>query len=149
MEKNKSNVIEEQIAGLMRQVKERENENSQLILGFERQLDDISADIIQIMDAFIKAEERIKDRCLDQDESAQKAIKQLLVAKKKTEAILDKYQIKRIAFEGGMADYNLCTIIDTEPDSTKEDGYVISIEKEGYLRDGRLIRRADVRIVKN
>ena len=80
----KSNQIEETIANLMKENLERKNESSQSQLVFERKLDDLGADLIQIMDAFEKAEERIKDRGLDQDESSQKAIKQLLLAKRKT-----------------------------------------------------------------
>lgn len=144
-----SNQIEETIANLMKENLERKNESSQSQLVFERKLDDLGADLIQIMDAFEKAEERIKDRGLDQDESSQKAIKQLLLAKRKTEAIFEKYRIKKIVFPDGIANDNYCVITATVPDSDKPEGTIVSIEKQGYLRDGRLIRRADVEIVKN
>ena len=141
--------IEETIARLMKENIERKNDSAQSQLVFERKLDDLGADLIQIMDAFEKAEERIKDRGLDQDESSQKAIKQLLLAKRKTEAIFEKYRIKKIEFPDGIADDNFCEITGTVPDSDKPEGSIVSIGKNGYLRDGRLIRRAEVEIVKN
>lgn len=149
MSKNNNNQIEETIANLMKENIERRNESNQSQLVFERKLDDIGADLIQIMDAFEKAEERIKDRGLDQDESAQKAIKQLLLAKRKTEAIFEKYRITKIEFPDGIADDNYCEITGTVPDSEKSEGAIVSVGKYGYLRDGRLIRRAEVEIVKN
>ena len=33
---------------------------------------------------------------------------------------------------------DLCTVVDTEPDPTKEDGLVISIEKNGYVRNSEI-----------
>ena len=148
MSKN-NNQIEETIANLMKENIERRNESNQSQLVFERKLDDIGADLIQIMDAFEKAEERIKDRGLNQDEFAQKAIKQLLLAKRKTEAIFEKYRITKIEFPDGIADDNYCEITGTVPDSEKPEGAIVSVGKYGYLRDGRLIRRAEVEIVKN
>ena len=134
---------------LMKEIIECKNESSQSWLVFDRKLDDISADLIQIMDAFEKAEDRIKDRGLDLEESSQKAIKQLLLAKRKTEAILEKYRITKIEFPDGKADDNFCVITETVPDSNKPEGAIVSVGKNGYLRDGRLIRRAEVEIVKN
>ena len=149
MSKNNKNQLEETIANLMKENIAQRNESDQSQLVFERKLDDIGADLIQIMDAFEKAEERIKDRGLDQDESSQKAIKQLLLAKRKTEAIFEKYRITKVEFPDGIADDNYCEITGTVPDSDKPEGTIISIGKNGYLRDGRLIRRAEVEIVKN
>lgn len=141
--------LEETIANLMKENLERKNETKQSELALDRKLDDIAADLIQIMDAFEKAEERIKDRGLDQDESSQKAIKQLLLAKRKTEAIFEKYRITKIEFPNGIADDNLCEVTNTVPDTSQKEGAIVSVEKVGYLRDKRLIRRAQVEIVKN
>ena len=149
MSKQKKIQIEEAIAKLMKENLERKNEAKQSELAHERKLDDIGADLIQIMDAFEKAEERIKDRGLDQDESARRAIRQLLLAKSRTEAIMEKYRIKKIELPDGIANDDLCSIVNTMPDIRRKDGEIIAIEKSGYLRDGRLIRRAEVEIVKN
>ena len=149
MSKNSYKELEETIAKLMRENIERKNESSQSVVSFERKLDDIGADLIQIMDAFEKAEEKIKERGLDQEETSQKAIKQLLLAKRKTEAIFEKYRITKIVFPDGLADDNCCEITGTVADSEKPEGFIVAVGKTGYKRDGRLIRRAEVEIVKN
>ena len=59
MSKNIHKELEETIAKLMRENIERRNNSSQSEVSFERKLDDLGADLIQIMDAFEKAEERI------------------------------------------------------------------------------------------
>lgn len=43
----------------------------------------------------------------------------------------------------------LCEVADTEPDPGRETGDIVSIEKQGYTRQGHLIRPAEVIIVKN
>ena len=48
-----------------------------------------------------------------------------------------------------MSHDDCCVITDTEPVSDKPDGYIISVEKDGYTRNGHLLRRAEVIIVKN
>lgn len=73
----------------------------------------------------------------------------MLQPKKVALSILAKYNVNQIDLDGKQVNENLCTIVDTEPDSTKEDGLVVSIEKNGYTRGNRLIRRAEVVIVRN
>ena len=43
----------------------------------------------------------------------------------------------------------LCEVADTEPDPSRETGDIVSIEKQGYTRQGHLIRPAELIIVKN
>ena len=84
-----------------------------------------------------------------EDENAQKAVKRMLQPKKVALALLAKYDVSLIDLDGKLVDDNICTVVDTEPDPDKEDGFVISIEKNGYLRGDRLIRRAEVIVVRN
>ena len=64
-------------------------------------------------------------------------------------SILSKYNVAQIDLDGKLMDENVCTIVDTEPDSEKEDGLVLSVEKNGYVRGDRLVRRAEVIVVRN
>ena len=73
----------------------------------------------------------------------------MLQPKKVALSILAKYNVNQIDLDGKQVNENLCTIVDTEPDSKKEEGLVVSIEKNGYTRGNRLIRRAEVVIVRN
>lgn len=141
--------IEEKMADSLRKIVTLQNEKEQAEKNHEKELDDIFAEVLTVIDTFQKSEAIIMERGLDQEENASKAIKRLLNAKKKALSVLEKFNVKRIEFETGMVDDDLCTTVETEPDSTRKNGEIISIEKDGYTRNGHLIRRAEVVIVKN
>lgn len=141
--------IEEKMADCLRQILTLQNEKELAEKAHEKELDDIFAEVLTVIDTFEKSEAIIKDRGLDQEENASKAIKRLLNAKKKLLSVLEKFIVKKIEFESGMVNDDLCTTVETEPDSSRNNGEIISIEKDGYTRNGHLIRRAEVVIVKN
>lgn len=105
-------------------------------------------DIIQIVDAFEKAEETIIEKGWDKFDNEQ-PIKRLLTAKKKTLSILDKYNVTKIAFEDNIASDEDCKTVDTEPDSNHPNNYIINIEKPGYKLEGKVLRPCEVIVVKN
>ena len=142
-------MIEEKMADSLRQIVTLQNEKEQAEKNHEKELDDIFVEVLTVIDTFQKSETIIKERGLDQEENALKAIKRLLNAKKKALSVLEKFNVKRIEFESGMVDDDLCTTVETEPDSNRKNGEIISIERDGYTRNGHLIRRAEVVIVKN
>jgi molecular chaperone GrpE (heat shock protein) len=115
----------------------------------EKRIDGIFNEFLSVIDTFDRAEQAIKERGLDQDENAKKAINRLLNAKKKALAVLGKFDIKRIEFEDGHSVPEQCSVVDTEPDPNRETGEIISIERQGYTRRGNLLRPAEVVIVKN
>lgn len=125
------------------------NKNEEDSIAHERQIDSIINEIIQIIDTFEKSENKIKESGLLEDENAQKTFKRMLQPKRVALALLAKYDVSQIDLDGKLVDDNICTVVDTEPDPDKEDGFVISIEKNGYLRGERLIRRAEVVVVRN
>lgn len=141
--------IAEKMADCLRQIVTLQNDKEQAEKNHEKELDDIFAEVLTVIDTFQKSEAIIKERALDQDDNASKAIKRLLNAKKKALSVLEKFNVKRIEFDSNMVDDDLCTTVETEPDSTRKNGEIISIEKDGYTRNGHLIRRAEVVIVKN
>ena len=141
--------IEAKMADSLRQIVTLQNEKEQAEKNHEKELDDIFAEVLTVIDTFQKSEAIIKERGLDQEENASKAIKRLLNAKKKALSVLEKFNVKKIEFYSGMVDDDLCTTVETEPDASRKNGEIISIEKDGYTRNGHLIRRAEVVIVKN
>lgn len=142
-------IINEKMADSLRMIVTLQNEKEQAEKRYEKELDEIFSEVLTVIDTFQKSEAIIKERGLDQDENALKAIKRLLNAKKKALSVLEKFNVKRIDFDSGMVDDALCTTVETEPDSSRKNGEIISIEKDGYTRNGHLIRRAEVVIVKN
>lgn len=141
--------IEAEITKLKQEEIRLKNNLEDASLEQERQIDALMFEVIQIVDAYDKAETVVKDRGYNDDETASKAIKRMLQPKKIALAILSKYNVSQIDLDGKVINEDLCTVVDTEPDSTKEDGLVISIEKNGYVRGERLIRRAEVIIIRN
>ena len=141
--------LESEITEIKKENLKQKNDIEEIALNKERQIDALIYDFISIIDAFEKAEIKVNESGLADDENAAKAIKRMLQPKKVVLSILAKYNVNQIDLEGKQVNENLCTIVDTEPDSTKEDGLVISIEKNGYIRGNRLIRRAEVVVVRN
>lgn len=141
--------IETEITQLKQENIRLKNSLEDASLEQERQIDALILEVIQVIDAYDKAETVVKDRGYNDDETAGKAIKRMLQPKKIALSILSKYNVSQIDLDGKIINEDLCAVVDTEPDSTKEDGLVISIEKNGYVRGDRLIRRAEVIIIKN
>ena len=115
----------------------------------EKRIDEIFCEFLTVVDTFERAEQAIKERELDKDDTTKKAINRLLNAKKKALFVLEKYDVKRIEFENNKSVEELCEVSDTEPDPTRETGDIVSIEKQGYKRSEHLIRPAEVIIAKN
>ena len=123
-------------------IEKNQRDNDQL-------LDEVFLEAISVLDVFSREEKIIEDKGWNLSDDSQKAIKRLLNAKKKLNTMLEKYNVQKITFENSMSHDDLCSITDTEPDSEKPNGFILSIEKEGFTRNDHLLRRAEVVIVKN
>lgn len=141
--------VESEITQIKKENLQQKNEIEEIALNFERKTDSLLSEIISIIDAYEKAETKVKELGLEEDEKAQKAIKRLLQPKKVALSVLSKYGVSQIDLLGKILNEDLCTVVETEPDNEKENDTVISIEKNGYVRGERLIRRAEVIVVKN
>lgn len=141
--------IESEITQIKKENIKLKNDIEELTLNSERQIDALVLELIQVIDAYDKSELVVKEKGYTDDETAAKAIKRMAQPKKIALAVLSKYNVSQIDLDGKVIDENLCTVVDTEPDPTKEEGLVVSIEKNGYVRGDRLIRRAEVIIIKN
>lgn len=140
--------IENKIQGFQRMILEQEHKIESLESEKEKELDSIFKDLLAVVDAFEKADKRIAE-LFAENEDVQKARKRFATSKKKLLEILNKNSVSEILFPDGIATLEDCQIEDTEPDTTKPDNTIISIEKAGYRRNGRLLRLAEVIVVKN
>ena len=141
--------IEQQISDMLRNNKALSNQIEDNHRKEEQRLDEIFLDVISILDTFTREEKVIEDHEWNKSEDSQKAIKRLLNAKRKLNTILEKHDVNKISFDDGMSKDDLCSVTDTEPDPEKPNGFIISIEKDGFTRNGHTLRRAEVVIVKN
>ena len=97
----------------------------------DKRIDEIFCEFLTVLDTFERAEQTIKERELDKDETTKKAINRLLNAKKKALGVLEKFNVQKIEFENNKSIEELCEVADTEPDPGRETGDIVSIEKQG------------------
>lgn len=142
-------LIEQKISEILRDNKALSNQIEENHKKEEQQLDEVFLDVISVLDTFSREERVIENHEWNKSEDSQKAIKRLFNAKKKLNTVLEKYNVHKISFENKMSHDDYCSVTDTEPLPERPNGYIISIEKEGYIRNGHLLRRAEVVIVKN
>lgn len=143
------NEIANKVSELSRENLTLKNKIEELEKNQDKKINEIFCEFLTIIDTFERAEQTIKEREMDKDETTKKAINRLLNAKKKALFVLEKFDVKRIEFDNNKSVEELCEVSDTEPDSNRETGSIVSIEKQGYTRQGHLIRPAEVIIVKN
>lgn len=141
--------IENKLSDILKSNKALARELEENQVNSEKDKNEIFLDVISILDVFTREEKVIADHSWNQSEDSQKAIKRLTNVKKKIGTILEKHGVKKILFEDGFSNDDLCTVTDTEPAPEHQNGYILSVEKEGYTRNGNLLRRAEVVIVKN
>lgn len=142
-------IIADKVSSLLCENQALKNNQEETHKNHDRKIDEIFCEFLTVIDTFERAEQAIAERELIQDENARKAINRLLNAKKKALYVLEKYNIKKVVFENNHSVEQLCEVTDTEPDAAKENGDILCIEKEGYMRNGHLIRPAEVIIVRN
>lgn len=140
--------IEQEVTALMKLKLELGNEIEQLNHSREELLDTIFIDLLSVVDSFEKADKKAEEQYPD-DESVLKSRKRFATAKKKLLSVLEKYGVSEVVFSDGIATIENSQIVDTEPDLSKPSNQIISIEKKGYRRNGRLLRLAEVVVVKN
>ncbi len=110
---------------------------------------DVCKDFLQVLESFEWAEATIHERGLDQSRISTSAISRLLTAKTKLMEVLEHYGVYRVTFENGKYDASKAKIVGSVVDNDKEDGTVARIEKDGFIRNDKLLRMAEVTIVKN
>lgn len=151
---NKKNIelcrseIENKIIDFQRMILELKHKIEKLEYEKEKELDSIFKDLLNVIDSFDKADRRLSEQ-YPENEDIQKARKRFAISKKRLLDILDKNGVNEILFPDGIATPENCQIENTEPDTTKPNNTIITIEKVGYRRNGRLLRLAEVTIVKN
>ena len=140
--------LEESIQNFQKLILEQDHKIEELESSKDQDLDNLFKDLITVIDAFNKADLRLKEQFPENEEVA-KSRKRFATAKNKLVEILNKNVVVEIEFPDGMATLEDCEIDETEPDTSKADDTIISIVNPGYRRNGRLIRLAKVVVVKN
>ncbi|MBO4606844.1 MAG: nucleotide exchange factor GrpE [Prevotella sp.] len=109
---------------------------------------DICKDFLQVLEQFEWAEATIHERGLDQSKISTSAITRMLTAKQKLLEVLEIYGVKKVTFPDGMVNPK-ANIVETVADPEKRDGQVVEVRREGFFRKDKLLRPADVVVVRN
>jgi len=112
------------------------------------QLKDISLGIIEILDSFERIEESLIEKGLEKD-GITKIMNRYKTIRKKLLNLLHKYGITKIEFPDNKLIVGLCEVVETEPNSNRNNEEIISIVRNGYIRGKELIRAAQIIVVKN
>lgn len=115
----------------------------------DNQVGEICKNFLQVLESFEWAEATIHERGLDQSKISTSAIARMLTAKQKLLEVLESYGVHKVEFPGGVFDAAKGKVVGTVADSEKEDGTVVRIERDGFCRKDKLLRMADVIVVKN
>ncbi|MCD8206428.1 MAG: nucleotide exchange factor GrpE [Bacteroidales bacterium] len=142
------NEIESEITELKNCVLKQAHKIEDLTDGREKDIDSICLELLSVLDVFDKADARLAELFPD-NEDVNAARKRFSSLRKKLLNILENHQVREIEFPNGVATLDDCTVTDTAPDSKKENDTIVSIEKPGFRRNGKLLRRAEVIVVKN
>ena len=117
----------------------------------DNQITEICKDFLQVLESFEWAEASIHERELDKSKISTGAITRLLTAKTKLLEVLQTYGVKMVTFpEGKLGSNNsMVKVVSTVKDPEKADDTVVKVVKDGFYRKNRLLRQAEVIIVKN
>lgn len=140
--------IEEFVQGFQRSILKKDHQIEELENIREKEIDVIFKDLLTVIDTFDKADTRLAEQ-YPENMDVLKARKRFMTSKKRLQEILNKNGVSEIHFPEGIATLEDCQIEDTEPDASKPNDTIVSVEKAGYRRNGRLLRLAQVIVVKN
>lgn len=138
----------EEVGNFQRTILTQRHEIEDIKKTGEEKLDSIFKDLLNVLDTFDKANNRLYELYPD-SEDVERASKRFATSRKRLCEILIKNDVIEMTFADGIAVLEDCEIKDTEPDANKADNTIIAIEKSGYRRNGRLLRLAEVIVVKN
>ncbi|MDR0630565.1 MAG: nucleotide exchange factor GrpE [Holosporales bacterium] len=130
------------ISNLANQIEQKELEKHDL-------LKETALGIIDIIDSFERLEEEIIEKRRNKSKDVSKIMKRYQTIHAKLIYLLQKKGITKIEFPNNRLIVGLCEITSTEPDLSKENDEIISIVKNGYVKDNELIRAAQIIVVKN
>ena len=140
--------IEHDVEKLLRSKLEQEHKIEDLEIVREKELDNIFKELLNVVDAVNKADSRLNELYPDNEE-VKRARRRFATAKNRLMAILENNGVEEIQFPDGIATIRDCEVEETIRDKSKPEDSIISIEKSGYRRNGRLLRTATVVVVRN
>ena len=104
--------------------------------------------VINVIDSFETKDENLKERYAEET-VAQRTIKSYSSIKRQLLYLLERHGVTQLEFPENRLIVGFSTVLETEPDNTKENDEIISVIKQGYIRGSELIREAELIVVRN
>ena len=114
-----------------------------------QQQDGLFLELASVLDSFENVFNNLRDKEEFFDKSAKQALKSFRGIRRKLLRIMEDSGIERLEFPDGKAEIGLCKVVDTEPMVGGEEGAIVSIVRNGYRRNDRVLRPAEVITVAN
>lgn len=140
--------LDETVQSFQKLIMEQGHKIEDLKNSRERELDDLFKNLIAVIDIYDKADSRLYE-LFPEDQGVNRARTRFTTVKNRLLEILHQNGVQEIEFPDGIATFEDCKVEDTVPDVSKPNDTIVSIEKPGYRRNGRLIRFAEVIVVRN
>ena len=131
--------LENKLTSLLKENNAQKHQIEELKRTNNQELNSLFNSLLEVLDTFDKAEAVIKERELDKTEESQKAVKRLLLAKKKLEQIIAERGIEVITYENNMYDNNTCVSSETVPNPGHPNDYIVETIKKGYVLNGTVL----------
>jgi len=150
--KTKNNIFEIQkllLVNNLKEIKRLKNSLEKCKLEHTDQFVDFILGIIEVIDTYEKAEESIIERELNKDKNSKFIISRFNSVNKSLLKLLKKNGVTKLEFPENRLLVGFCKVIDTEPDPNLPNDTIIEIVRNGYIHGKKLIREAEVIIVKN
>jgi molecular chaperone GrpE len=106
-------------------------------------------DMLEVLDGFERVFANIEPREQTAERQARAWVGNFRSVKKVLDGHLKKYTVSRIEAPDGKAIPGFHTIIETESQLDMEDGTILEETQKGYLWQGKVLRAAHVKAVKN
>jgi len=140
--------IRTKIVDNLKSILELQNKISSLQSEREDLLTAFFLNLIEIVDSFENKISALSEKHVASPE-AMKIIKSFEIIKRKIQNILKEYGVTQIEFPNNKLIIGFSKAVATEPDSNKENDSIISVVRNGYIRASKVIREAELIVVKN
>jgi molecular chaperone GrpE (heat shock protein) len=114
-----------------------------------QQEDGLFLELASVLDSFENVFNNLQAKEQTFDKPAKRAMKSFRGIYRKLLRVMNERGVEKLEFPNAKAEIGLCKIVDTEEMAGGEEGAIISVVRNGYRRENRVLRPAEVITVAN
>jgi molecular chaperone GrpE len=142
-------VVEQDLRGLMRELAEARMSLGEAERGCQDRIDGLFLQVLEAMDAFDRVFRAIHAKQDQVDRQMKIWIGNFRTIRRLLEALLDDHGIKPMENVEEGFDPHWHRVVDTVADPDRPDGTIVEEVRRGYVRGTRILRKAEVVVVRN